>query len=89
MIEDADKDFEVRTKEMRMPAKHAHKMGPLQWGYFQELGKEAQCTILPPVYQKIYEEVEQKRKGNVMWYKREDYRLLSPEEFERSMPGPN
>lgn len=88
MEEETESDFRRRVIEMRMPPKHAHKMGPLQWDYFQELGNEAHFATLPPVYRMIYDKVEEERKGNVMWYKKEEYRVLSPEEFERFMPGP-
>jgi len=88
MEEETDNDFKRRIVDMKMPARHAHKMGPLQWDYFQDLSNEAHLQTLPPVYKMIYDEVEEKRKHRVMWYKKEQYKLLSGEEYVRSMPEP-
>lgn len=88
MEEDAERDYKKRIIEMKMPPKHAHKMGPLQWDYFRDLGNEADFETLPPVYRMVYDKVEGERKNNVMMYKREEYKLLSEEEYARTMPEP-
>lgn len=86
MEEETEQDYKKRIVEMKMPPKHAHKMGPLQWEYFAELGNITNIGSLPPVYKMIYDKVEGERKNNVMFYKKEDYILLSGEKYERTLP---
>ena len=86
MKEESEKDYNKRIVEMKMPPKHAHKMGPLQWEYFEDLGKLVNIGNLPPVYKMVYNFVEQQRINNVMFYKKEDYKVLNEEEYVRLMP---
>ncbi|KAK6620749.1 hypothetical protein RUM43_011044 [Polyplax serrata] len=88
MERETDLDYKKRVVDMKMPPKHAHKMGPLQWGYFQELGNLTDSEELPPVFQMIYDAVEGERMNNVMFYKKENYRLLSGEEYVKVKPEP-
>lgn len=88
MEEEAEQDYRKRIIDMKMPPKHAHKMGPLQWGYFEELANLSDIGTLPPVHEVIYNVVADERLNNVMFYKKEDYKLLSAEEYKRIMPEP-
>lgn len=81
-------DYCRRTEELQLAGNKAHYLGSMQWEYNRNLCELAglkRCPI-PPVVERLYEEVHGLRSQNVTNYKTMRFQLLSEEEF-RTLDG--
>lgn len=84
MDADTQSDYDWRISQ-GMPHRHAHHMGPLQWGYNQEITDIANLKSIPRAVQNLYDHVHSIRRTNLTGYKKMNYRLLNDVEFEKSL----
>ena len=69
MERETERDFQQRLSS-GFPARYAHKMGTLQWGYNDELGKMAGLKPISTKVQKLYNEVHDIRAIDLQNYKK-------------------
>ncbi|ESO82679.1 hypothetical protein LOTGIDRAFT_177635 [Lottia gigantea] len=85
MNKDTQNDFEKRLSE-GLPPRYAHHMGPRQWNYNQQLENIANLKPIPRSVQVLYDMVHKKRVQNLPGYKKVNYKMVGPEEFETIEP---
>ena len=82
MESDIEQDFVWRTTVNSMPARHAHKMGPLQWAYNDNLAQLAGFPPIPTVVRSLYDTVHRVRVTNLAGYKNRMYRLIDSTNYK-------
>ena len=74
----ADTCQELQAKlEAGVPRKHFHKMGADQWDYNRSLCQLARLPLLPLRVEKLYNDVHDFRRKNLVTYKQNNYELNS------------
>ncbi|KAE9549988.1 hypothetical protein FO519_006808 [Halicephalobus sp. NKZ332] len=68
--------------------KYFHILGDSQWDYYKDLAKLSKIPYsIPPVIQKIYEDVGRGRRTSITEYKTINYEILSETEFRQYDSG--
>lgn len=71
-----------RKTAMGVLERHLLTMDSEQWSYYQSLADSGGFSPLPPVIQKLYEEVGRQRKKHPQKYRNANYRLLTDTQWE-------
>ncbi|XP_033127746.1 flavin-containing monooxygenase FMO GS-OX-like 4 isoform X2 [Anneissia japonica] len=79
---DIEKDYQKRLAE-GLPNRHAHAMGPRQWQYNDDLCHLAHIQTVPDVVRKLYDAVHDERTWNVANYKKNNYKLIDDNTFDK------
>lgn len=82
MIKDSDEDFRKRL-ERGYPPHYAHKLGSLQWDFFNELAEMGGSKPLDPVIQSLYEESTRGKEFELCTYKNDQYEVVSKDKWIR------
>lgn len=86
MNQDTKADFEKRLSE-GLPPRHAHHMGPRQWGYNDDLSSIGQFDFIPSVVQKLNDYIHHYRGENLIGYKNYNYELVDSDTFRLKGEG--
>lgn len=83
MLEDTEKEMKSRWSN-GFKTHHAHRMGPLQGKYFEDLAKTADLVPIKPVLPKIHCAATTKIKKDIMNFRSDKYVVIDDENFEVS-----
>lgn len=82
---DADTQADLAWRlEQGMPSRHAHKMGPLQWQYNLEIHERHGVELLPPVYEKLFSDVRQRRLRDFITFREDNYSIVDSENYVKT-----
>ena len=82
MLEDYNKDCEIKVKA-GIAERHFHRLvGGLQWEYYNTIAKLGNVEPMEKVIEKLYNVVAHERTVNLLNYRETEYKVLNDEEFE-------
>ena len=75
MIKDTQEEAEWRKTELKMPDKHFHKMGVLQWKYNKEIAALGNLEPISDSVENLYNAVHERRRKYLPYYKNDSYQI--------------
>jgi len=75
MLSDTTEEEEWRRTELKMPDKHFHKMGVLQWKYNKEIAAMGGLTPICDSVENLYNAVHERRRKYLPYYKNDTYQM--------------
>ena len=81
MMKDLRDEEEWKRSELKMPAKHFHKMGVLQWKYNKDIAALGQLEPISDAVENLYNAVHQRRRQVLPYYKNDTYQLEGSEGY--------
>jgi len=94
MEADTQEEVRYRREVLGMPNKHFHKMGPLQvvivkWDYARELARLGGLKPLPDATQNIYMAVHQRKREDLVAYKKDTWMVDADGNFSGNLVKDN
>lgn len=85
MMTDLRQDEEWRRTELKLPEKHFHKMGTLQWRYNKEIAALGKLEPICNGVENLYNAVHERRRYCLPFYKNDKYSLVGSDDYKGSI----